>query len=502
MSKFFLILTVILALASNCCGLDTIEEELLEDVIEEEDPVDVDESFFQRANRFLPYPNPFPWRRWSPLHYQPRSRIPFVNYGYNNAGLFRQFDSALENPFGNQLGLMTPQLPIDSEAAAADLILNSGLLQNVGEFRQLVPAVAGDSCKSPTTKESGICSTSAVCTAGGGRVSGSCSAALACCIRVINSCDDGFGRQINTVTLNNTYWQSPVRTIAPSSSCSMTVQLDSTLPEQAKQQICQIRLDFVLFTISQPDAETACSGDFFEVAGATNIVPTICGFNNGQHMYLHVPPSPTDVQLSFNFGPSDGETRQWNILIAMIPCSSKVLAPPDCLQYFSTRTGSVKTFNWRDVDSPNTRQLANQDYSICFRSGSAQRQMCVTPCAVVTAQKPFSISTPIAIPAPEDGAHTADVSQLGSLNCNNDYLVIPGAFNLGNPTAVANMAFDRFCGERLNALPGNAASTTVCTTATPFRMLYRTNRDETLTTPTVDTAESGNRGFCLNFRIQ
>ncbi len=86
----------------------------------------------------------------------------------------------------------------------------------------------------------------------------------------------------------------------------------------------------------------------------------------------------------------------------------------------------------------------------------------MTPCAVVTGQKPFSISTPIAIPPPEDGASTPGVSQLGSLNCNNDYLVIPGGFNLGNPAAVANMAFDRFCGERLNALPGNAASTTVC----------------------------------------
>ncbi len=113
-----------------------------------------------------------------------------VNYGYDNgAGLFRQFDSALENPFANQLGLMTPQLPIDSgAAAAADLILNSDMPQNVGEFRVLAPAVAGDSCKSPTTKESGICSTSAACTAGGGRVSGSCSAALACCIRKLSCC--------------------------------------------------------------------------------------------------------------------------------------------------------------------------------------------------------------------------------------------------------------------------------------------------------------------------
>jgi hypothetical protein len=85
--------------------------------------------------------------------------------------------------------------------------------------------------------------------------------------------------------------------------------------------------------------------------------------------------------------------------------------------------------------------------------------MCVTPCAVVTAQLAFSISTPSTIPA---AIFSAGVSQLGSLNCNNDYLVIPGAFNLGNPAPVADMAFDRFCGERLNALPGNAASTTVC----------------------------------------
>jgi hypothetical protein len=44
-------------------------------------------------------------------------------------------------------------------------------------------------------------------------------------------------------------------------------------------------------------------------------------------------------------------------------------------------------------------------------------------------------------------------------------------------------------------------------TATPFRLLYRTNSDETLTA-TIDTAGpnavpiAGNRGFCLNFRNQ
>jgi hypothetical protein len=84
-------------------------------------------------------------------------------------------------------------------------------------------------------------------------------------------------------------------------------------------------------------------------------------------------------------------------------------------------------------------------------------------------------------------------------------------------------------------LPGNAASTTVCSqfsiwyyfivifvhagfnvsfsywstaTATPFRLLYRTNGDETLTDTTdIDpnvggVPSNGNQGFCLSFRNQ
>jgi hypothetical protein len=86
---------------------------------------------------------------------------------------------------------------------------------------------------------------------------------------------------------------------------------------------------------------------------------------------------------------------------------------------------------------------------------------------VVTTQKPFSISTSsnqaaTTTPPAAAGGLVFEVSQIGSLNCNNDYLVIPGGFNVANPPAVVNMAFDRYCGERFNALPGNGNSTTVC----------------------------------------
>jgi hypothetical protein len=70
--------------------------------------------------------------------------------------------------------------------------------------------------------------------------------------------------------------------------------------------------------IQQRAAQSVSIGEL--VKKKKNELPLFC-----VTVYLHVSPSPTDVQLSFNFGPSDGETRQWNILIAMIPCSSKVL---------------------------------------------------------------------------------------------------------------------------------------------------------------------------------
>ncbi|KAK4010451.1 hypothetical protein OUZ56_019594 [Daphnia magna] len=363
------------------------------------------------------------------------------------------------------------------------------------------------SCTTPN-REMGICAESGACIRGGGRASGTCDLGRVCCVNVVsNTCDD---EDRNVVTLDNTYWLSPTTGLSSTtSSCGLTVKLDAKLPEQGKA-VCQVRLNFVLFTIAQPNSESVCNTDTFDVAGASNKIPTICGDNEGQHMYLNVPSSatsPTDLQLSFNFGTNSNSIRAWNILISMIPCDSANLAPLDCLQYFTARTGSVRSFNWRDVGGTRTRQLANQDYSICFKTMPGfTKTLCLTPCTVTSNQLPFSISVASTlavlgvqiIPAvPRPGQ-----SQLVPLNCNNDFLVIPGGFNSGKPPSVDGMAYDRYCGERLNALPGNGASTTICTTATPFRLLFRTNGDETTTSPTPDSPTNGNRGFCLTFRNQ
>ena len=151
-----------------------------------------------------------------------------------------------------------------------------------------------------------------------------------------------------------------------------------------------------------------------------------------------------------------------------------------------------------------------------------QGRLCFTTCAVTSGQRPFSLSVA------RDRLPNTFVSQGISTDCNNDFLVIPGGFDPTNPNPnppVNDMAFDRFCGERLNPQPLVEASVTVCSkfllcviiqslfllmgylfyfylliaSVTPFRISYRTNGDET-TAPTTDTAGNGNRGFCLNFQ--
>jgi hypothetical protein len=44
------------------------------------------------------------------------------------------------------------------------------------------------------------------------------------------------------------------------------------------------------------------------------------------------------------------------------------IAPKDCLQYFTSVSGKVSSFNWQDVAATSTRQLNNQNYNICFRT--------------------------------------------------------------------------------------------------------------------------------------
>ncbi|KAI9559204.1 hypothetical protein GHT06_015993 [Daphnia sinensis] len=325
--------------------------------------------------------------------------------------------------------------------------------------------------------------------------------------------------------------QSPLAVSTPS-TCVLTVKLDTKFAEQ-RRPICQIRLDFISFTMAQPSAGTCL--DTFQVGGATTEVPIICGDNSGQHMYLDVPSSDltsSSIQLMFNFQTASG-VRSWNIKIAMLPCGASYLSPVGCLQYFTSATGKVKSFNWQDTPTGGIRQLNNQNYNICFRTElvSSQRaaQICLSVCSVTNGGDAFSLTTPAAVKDTGTGfnaitistdaaaSNTAKNSNVGTIvrngrgapvaTCLYDFLAI------GMGRDANGIVADRYCGNQLNPLvgtlltPGSATSSQVCTPMKPFVIKYQTDGTEAeikaITLPSVPAfarSDVSNTGFCLDYQ--
>ncbi|XP_046459010.1 uncharacterized protein LOC124205601 [Daphnia pulex] len=483
--------------------------------------------------------NSYPTNSWVfPYYYNIQPQVPFAGYANSYEGRIpfnRKPPGYFANVNADYYNSQEGRLGFGNLGAN---LFNTGLLSNL--FTPLTPLAnlinrVVEACTSPSG-EAGVCSTASACSSISGRPSGSCTQGRVCCVNVVNACG-------NNATRNNTYWQSPFTSV--SSPCSLTVHLDNKLAQQASP-ICQIRLDFVSFTTAPPTDGT-CT-DTFTVEGATTVAPTICGVNSGQHMYLDVPSSattPTDVKLIFKFATGTAAPT-WNIKIAMLPCGATYLAPADCLQYFTSATGRVKSFNWQD--SAAARQLNNQNYNICFRtelvSGSRATQMCVSVCTEVTSGDAFSITTPpqsafdLAAPTAGAAAFAATLSSIGTTffdasvppsarvsvaTCLYDYLLINGGRDANNVEA------DRYCGNALNPValgtpataaaalalatpltltkqtPGGlATSTQVCTPVKPFKMTYHTDGQETVVVAATNTigalADTANTGFCLDYQ--
>ncbi|EFX82748.1 hypothetical protein DAPPUDRAFT_240999 [Daphnia pulex] len=313
--------------------------------------------------------------------------------------------------------------------------------------------------------EPGLCLSTAICAAIGGTPSGSCmhrmSMTKTCCIinKILTTCSAN-------VVANNTYWQSPLFGVDSGSVCVMALHLNTGVIRQNLQSICQVRLDFDMFSIAQPNTASVCSTDVFRVAGSLNTVPPICGDNSRQHMYLTSKSTARNIQLIFSIGSAPTIDRSWRMKISLLPCDADYLES----------TGTVKSFNWKDVAASANRQLADQDYQICFRTelvGSNQQvpnTHCLTECSTTNGGLAFSLSrlATVDVTSSAGGSGVAAVSQ-----CANDFLFFLGGFDvLGNFN-------DRFCGNRLNPTPGSAISTPICSKFKPFHFRYVTDGAET-----------------------
>jgi len=118
----------------------------------------------------------------------------------------------------------------------------------------------------------GTCLSYAECFTFRGSVSGTCNSGFGFCCVNEKTCQ-------GTIYGNNTYFvnQDYPSSYTSAGQCAVTIH-------RLTPNICQLRLDFETFSISQPDiSEHRCVSDSFVVTGTTSPVPVICGDNTGQH---------------------------------------------------------------------------------------------------------------------------------------------------------------------------------------------------------------------------
>jgi len=326
----------------------------------------------------------------------------------------------------------------------------------------------------------GTCYTSSECTSKGGTSDGTCANGYGVCCVIKLTCGQ-------TTSENNSYLiVGP--TTSPQMSCVFTIC-------RAGSDICRIRLDFNTFDINGPFTGTVvaasvntalignsigdCTVDSFSATTPGNMgTPVICGFNTGQHMYLDA--SSVCSRASFDFGTFSSTSRTVDIKVTQYPCGDENGGPEDCLQYFTSATGTVSSYNFRTdsngfVTSTATH-LSNQLYDMCFRRAVGKCALCLIPAIngnALNMQSSFGLSNP-------DAATGGSGSRVDTA-CSTDYLIIPNGVSVAIATfvdGVTNKGKDRFCGRYLNAANAIQSSVSICTARRPFRITFRTDADE------------------------
>ncbi|XP_018377834.1 PREDICTED: uncharacterized protein LOC108770662 [Trachymyrmex cornetzi] len=331
--------------------------------------------------------------------------------------------------------------------------------------------------------ENGTCVAAAECGQRGGIFSGVCANGYGICCIITVSCN-GMTADNNTHFVNPNY----PSTFDGMESCQVTiVKLDP--------DVCQYRLDFVQFNIRGPETtNNICVYDQFIVSGG-NPVPTICGNNDGNHMYIDTGVGPTNpVTLTFVTS-GNSFSRSWKVRISQIRCSTIYRAEEGCLQYFTGVSGQIKSFNY---DPMIGLQLSNQDYSICIRmernfcgiqymacSDDAQEMMSTTLSTTNQIMRSNSFTL-------TGNTQTTQIMSMTGTSCMTDWLSIPCATNLDRLPSTSMTCVDRLCGGTFNSETLNLNGSSVISTVKPFRLIFHTDSIE-------GPSDVGNRGFCLNY---
>jgi len=281
----------------------------------------------------------------------------------------------------------------------------------------------------------------------------------------------------SNINQNNTYIQNPsFPTVYTGTTNSLSYKVS-----KIASNICYLRLDFETFTIIGPaDAAEVmggkCASDTFKITNPTmEFIPTICGKNTGQHMYIDFGTDIADtVTLNFAFT-GTSTVRTWEIKTSQIECSSALRPPAGCLQYFTTLSGRITTFNFLD---DTTTHLASQDYNICVRKQDGF--CCVQYQACADQTNPISLDV------------TAMKQNRDEACSGLDYLRIPGSSQTcTNENGI--QLNNKYCGSYLGVSTMTVPNTQICDCTEPFIVGIHTDA-------IADAAPvTKSRGICLDY---
>ncbi|KAF6200782.1 hypothetical protein GE061_005228 [Apolygus lucorum] len=308
-----------------------------------------------------------------------------------------------------------------------------------------------------TTNLEGTCMTRDRCISTGGQPYGTCGTNRRgiCCINE-KSCGDSTSARVTY--FNNPGFNSPY---SGETHCELTIN-------QQNSNICQLRVDFLVLELAPPNYEEGatygtCTTDILNLYDIK--LPSICGRNSGQHVYLDFNQGSSIHRIAIDTSGASSLERRWSMKIKQIPCNStnNERAPEGCLMYYNTTSGSVSSFNY-DVGSPTsndqlnwTRQITNLRYGVCV--------------------KPYPDYCSIEWTASDSTSFSLS-NTTGNLPCQDTYVLIPQS-----PISNQNTT-DRFCGLTF--------PTSVTTDMQPYMLWVVT---------TLDSINSNHtRGFQLNFR--
>ncbi|KAL0871515.1 hypothetical protein ABMA27_005231 [Loxostege sticticalis] len=210
-----------------------------------------------------------------------------------------------------------------------------------------------------TVARAGICLNPYDCRQRDGKAAGDCAHGLGVCCVFEVTCG-------GVVQNNLTYFTSPGFPELWSGERDCNITIDKT-----HAGITQLRIDFVHFTIGQPNRTTGECDEDAMILGEGDSKLVLCGQNHGQHLYFSLSsgsevreagdlPSTKSTRLSIRMRGSE-MPRLWLLRLAQMPLAYS--APHDCRQYFTNNNGTIMTFNF----AINGRHLAGQEYRACIR---------------------------------------------------------------------------------------------------------------------------------------